>query len=75
MTKLQLMKPGHLQLQRRSFAAGRGGGSGSAQSGPVKVTTQLGPKMGDTVERPCEQILGGVMGLGGANMSICAVHE
>ena len=52
-TKLQLMKPG--QSQRKSFAAaGHGSGAASTQNGSLKVTTQLAPKMGDTVERPCK---------------------
>ncbi|XP_070193640.1 G2 and S phase-expressed protein 1-like isoform X2 [Littorina saxatilis] len=49
-TKLQLMQPG--QLQRRSFAMGRGKSAAPSQSGPMKVPAQPAPKMGDTVERP-----------------------
>ncbi|XP_076448611.1 uncharacterized protein LOC143285237 isoform X3 [Babylonia areolata] len=48
-TKPQLMQPG--QLQRKSFAMGRGRNSGagaSSTTGPMKAK----PNLGDTVERP-----------------------
>ena len=56
-TKLQLLQPG--QLQRRSLAVSRGKSTGLGQSGPLKATAppapaQTGPKLGDTVERPCK---------------------
>ena len=51
-TKLQLMQPG--QLQRKSFALGRGKGVTPSQTGPLKAPHPSKAKMGDTVERPCE---------------------